>query len=68
MTTTAEVRYLTCCCCGGGAEGRPWWNRDEGYGLCHGCVEFTRDRMTEAEHRSSYGEPGVHYFEKGDEE
>ena len=66
--TAAKVRHLTCCCCGALTKGRPWWNRDEGYGLCPNCVEFTRGFVCEAEHRDCYGEPGVHYFEKGDEE
>ena len=60
----AKVRDLCCCCCGSRTHGRQWWNRDKGYGLCPGCVEFTRGFVSEADHRDCYGKPGVHYFEK----
>lgn len=55
------VRGLICSCCGGHTTGRQWHNRDTGYGLCPGCVDFCRRGVSDEEFRSSYGLPGVHF-------
>ena len=54
-------RSLTCCCCGGGASGRQWWNRDAGYGLCTGCIEYCTRGESIASFQSNYGLRGIHY-------
>ncbi len=62
------VRSLTCCVCGEATRGRPWWNRDDGYGICGKCVTFVqrhrpfgRDPIDATEFRRLYGIHGVHY-------
>lgn len=52
---------LRCCCCGSIFKGRQWHNRDAGYGLCNGCVDFCRARNTEQTMLRCYGVYGVHY-------
>lgn len=56
-----NVKRLTCCCCGSSMQGRQWWNRDTGYGLCNACIPYCRKRQDEEEMRRNYGELGVHY-------
>ena len=67
MTTDTKpipkVRSLTCCCCGNGTQGRQWWNRDTGYGLCESCAENlpTKHGVPPEEMHDLYGVRGVHY-------
>jgi hypothetical protein len=56
------VRNLECNCCGGPARGRQWWNRDDGYGMCVGCIAYVRSRgMDEETIRDYYGIEGIHW-------
>lgn len=56
------VQYLTCCCCGNGLFGRQWWNRDDGFGICNGCIAWQRNRdVSEAELQNLYGKEGLHW-------
>lgn len=56
------VVSLTCCCCGKSTQGRQWYNRDKGYGLCANCAEWIKSRGTSAEEMQSlYGIKGTHY-------
>lgn len=41
--------------------GRQWYNRDAGYGLCDGCVNFVGSSLSAESMKSGYGVPGVHY-------
>jgi hypothetical protein len=52
--------HLTCCCCGNGLWGRQWWNRDTGYGLCNGCIEYCGVKPNE-DYNRSYGYRGIHF-------
>lgn len=53
---------LDCCVCGLGCLGRQWWNRDDGYGVCEGCIADARQRgESEAEIERLYGKPGIHH-------
>jgi hypothetical protein len=62
MSALGPVRELGCCCCGNSTRGRQWWNRDTGYGICDGCIEFVRKHgETEAEIRDNYGVEGIHW-------
>ena len=60
-----SITTLTCSCCGKAAKGRQWWNRDRGYGLCKGCIEFASKDLTKEERISYYGYNGVHYNLEG---
>lgn len=56
------IRSLVCCCCGKDTPGRPWWNRDSGFGICRSCVDWQRSRgMEEDDERLLYGREGFHY-------
>ena len=66
MASTQQVvpiRTLTCCCCGEATQGRQWWNRDLGFGMCGSCIARIRKRgrMPEDEIKSCYGIEGIHY-------
>ena len=53
---------LTCCCCGEGTQGRQWYNRDAGFGLCEKCADWIKGRGTSDEEMVSlYGHRGEHY-------
>lgn len=69
MTTTIlkPIRTLICCCCGQYTEGRQWWNRDTGYGLCNKCADCIATKEDEETMKECYGEKGIHYYteEKG---
>lgn len=52
---------LECCCCGGGLVGRQWHNRDTGYGLCLGCIDYCMRGETVETFERNYGLHGVHY-------
>ena len=52
---------LECCCCGGGLVGRQWHNRDTGYGLCLGCIDYCMRGETVETFERNYGLRGVHY-------
>ena len=52
--------WLTCCCCGNGTRGRQWWNRDDGYGLCPGCLDVNHAEDLLVQH-DSFGYRGVHF-------
>ena len=52
-----RIRNLICCCCGAGLKGRQWHDRDTGYGLCDGCIDFCEARGN----NPTYGIEGVHY-------
>lgn len=55
------VRRLTCCCCGASTPGRQWHNRDEGFGLCVGCIDFCARGSTPTDFQRTYGLRGVHF-------
>ena len=55
------IKQLICCCCGQHTQGRQWWNRDTGFGLCVKCAEFISKEEDEESMKSCYGEKGVHY-------
>ena len=59
----SPIHTLICCCCGESTQGRQWWNRDTGFGMCGGCIARIRERgkMPEDEIRNLYGVEGVHY-------
>lgn len=56
------IKSLTCCCCGQETQGRQWWNRDNGYGLCEKCADIISHKEDAEEMRSCYGTKGVHYY------
>lgn len=59
----APIKWLECCCCGQALQGRDWWNRDAGYGLCDDCVELCcGGPVTLGQEYSSYGVAGVHFL------
>ncbi len=60
-------RPLTCCVCGAGTQGRQWWNRDTGYGICVPCADQQAERMGPLEHKDYYGIRGIHFDLKGKE-
>ena len=57
----AKLKRLLCSCCGTHTMGRQWRNRDDGHGLCCGCIDFTKQGVTPLEHIQCYGLAGVHY-------
>ena len=67
MTTSAEkVKKrppvtLICAVCGKETKGRQWHNRDQGYGLCAGCLPWLEERETACEIQRSYGVKGIHF-------
>jgi hypothetical protein len=56
-------RRKTCACCGGDAGSwQQWWNRDHGYGICAGCVDWmTRRNTPRFEIEELYGVEGVNW-------
>ena len=54
------IRHLTCCCCGGALQGRQWWNRDTGFGLCNNCISFVGIKVDE-NYAQNYGYRGIHW-------
>ena len=58
---TSPIITLTCCCCGDYTQGRQWWNRDTGYGLCTGCIDFCSNGTDEKGMTDLYGIRGTHY-------
>jgi len=65
----SHVVRLTCCVCGSRCQGRQWWNRDAGYGLCGPCAHWLTavHRTPAAEMVDLYGHDGRHYFLKSTE-
>ena len=67
MERAKPVVWLRCACCGAGVEGRQWWNRDTGYGVCVGCAEWMESRRESKPHLESepvsrlYGVRGIHW-------
>lgn len=61
MTTNSPPRKLCCAVCGQQTQGRQWWNRDTGYGVCieHGQQAIEREGP-EATQRL-YGVRGHHW-------
>ena len=66
----APPRRLTCACCGAETQGRPWPNRDAGYGVCLPCADANTARRGEGGPADSplaettyrlYGRRGVHF-------
>lgn len=55
------IQTLACCCCSELTQGRQWWNRDIGYGLCAKCADFIAVKEDKETIKSCYGEKGVHY-------
>lgn len=55
------VRRVLCSCCGGVTQGRQWYNRDIGYGLCASCIDFCHRNETAERFQSLYGVRGVHF-------
>jgi len=58
------IKTLTCCCCGEQAQGRQWWNRDTGFGLCSKCAQIISKKEDAETMKSCYGEEGIHYFKE----
>jgi hypothetical protein len=56
------IKMLTCSCCSQYTEGRQWWNRDKGYGLCDKCANIIIKKYDKEEMKSCYGEKGFHYL------
>ena len=58
-----KPKTLECCCCGGATKGRQWWNRDDGYGLCSGCVAYCGADVPvgQIDPSECYGIRGYHY-------
>lgn len=61
------ARHLTCSCCGARTVGRPWRERDAGFGLCGPCVPYvsrkgTNNPLPPDEVRRCYGDACLHYF------
>lgn len=51
-----------CCCCGRDAgKFIQHFNRDNGFGLCEGCIDFCARNETRENFESCYGKPGIHY-------
>lgn len=69
MTTNKElgpVVFLQCACCGKTVQGRQWWNRDTGYGVCLPCGERAirggRDHGYDGDQAERlYGVRGIHW-------
>lgn len=61
MGSLGRVLTLDCCCCGSGARGRQWHNRDHGYGLCVGCIDYCARGETVESFESCYGLRGIHF-------
>lgn len=60
--TSNNARHLECCCCGSFAGYcEQHWNRDTGYGLCEGCIDYCARGETPESFERTYGTPGVHY-------
>ena len=66
----APPRRLTCACCGAVTQGRPWPNRDAGFGVCLPCADANTARHGEGCAADSplaqttyclYGRRGVHF-------
>lgn len=55
------VRRLTCCCCVASTLGRQWHNRDTGWGLCAGCIQFCARGTEPKDFERTYGVRGVHF-------
>lgn len=60
------TRRLTCCVCGEPCQGRQWWNRDTGYGLCQACGDTITLTHGAAEAEDMAGKRGVHWDIKDD--
>jgi hypothetical protein len=55
-------KNMSCACCGTYTTGRQWGNRDDGYGLCNGCIDDCVTNPNDwLEAGCAYGIPGVHY-------
>lgn len=63
-----EIKTLTCCCCGELTEGRQWWNRDNGFGLCKSCADRISLKEDEDTMKSCYGIKGTHYYLENEEQ
>lgn len=57
----SAIKTLQCCCCGNGTQGRQWWNRDKGFGLCVSCAERISKTESPEYMKECYGIEGVHY-------
>lgn len=62
---SGPVRRLICACCEAETKGRQWHNRDTGYGLCLGCIDFVSKRETSEGMVRMYGHRGIHYDVRG---
>lgn len=56
---------LNCACCGAYVNGRQWWNRDDGYGVCAQCFREEVARSGHDEAVRLYGNPGEHHSLEG---
>jgi hypothetical protein len=56
-----QIRHLTCCCCGEATQGRQWYNRDTGFGLCEKCIPYVSRKQSPEEVLSCYGRQGYHF-------
>ena len=58
-----RLTLLDCCCCGGGAgRFKQWHNRDKGFGICRGCLNYEIERKTPVDRiKNLYGVEGVNY-------
>lgn len=55
-----RVLFLCCCVCGKQEQGRQWWNRDKGYGLCRSCgIEMGKKGIDDPS--SMAGDRGYHW-------
>ncbi len=58
----SKIRNLTCCCCSEPTQGRQWWNRDSGFGVCKNCIERAFKNESEEELENMFGKRGYHYL------
>jgi len=57
-----ELKRLYCCCCGSATQGRQWWNRDDGYGLCDSCITPCHvAHLDKGQVSNCYGIRGIHW-------
>ena len=55
------VRRLWCAVCGAETQGRQWWNRDIGYGVCIPCGDECAAKDGYQESVLLYGNRGEHW-------
>ena len=57
----STVMMLKCCRCSSDTQGRQWFKRDAGFGLCPACADTLQKTEAPKSMRSSFGLEGWHY-------